>query len=152
MSQDVTWLDEHAVGSLIDKLTEHTTNIHLGIGEKLSEFIQNISSFFIGFFIAFAYGWKLSLVACSSLPLVLIGFSLFGTTVRRFTLMEQDAYSKSSTITEEVLSAIRTVITFSGERKEVLRYSSNLDKAAACGVKQAGWLGFGKTGVYHISL
>ncbi|VDP74454.1 unnamed protein product [Schistosoma curassoni] len=66
--------------------------------------------------------------------------------------MEQDAYSKSSTITEEVLSAIRTVITFSGERKEVLRYSSNLDKAAACGVKQAGWLGFGKTGVYHISL
>ncbi|CAH8557298.1 unnamed protein product [Schistosoma intercalatum] len=142
LSQDVAWLDEHAVGSLIDKLTEHTTNIHLGIGEKLSEFIQNISSFFIGFFIAFAYGWKLSLVACSSLPLVLIGFSLFGTTVRRFTLMEQDAYSKSSTITEEVLSAIRTVITFSGERKEVLRYSSNLDKAAACGVKQAGWLGF----------
>ncbi|CAH8556760.1 unnamed protein product [Schistosoma intercalatum] len=137
LSQDVAWLDEHAVGSLIDKLTEHTTNIHLGIGEKLSEFIQNISSFFIGFFIAFAYGWKLSLVACSSLPLVLIGFSLFGTTVRRFTLMEQDAYSKSSTITEEVLSAIRTVITFSGERKEVLRYSSNLDKAAACGVKQA---------------
>ncbi|CAI2730038.1 unnamed protein product [Schistosoma spindalis] len=142
LNQDVAWLDEHAVGSLIDKLTEHTTNIHLGIGEKLSEFIQNISSFFIGFFISFAYGWKLSLVACSSLPLVLIGFSLFGTTVRRFTIMEQDAYSKSSTITEEALSAIRTVITFSGERKEVLRYSSNLDKAAACGVKQAGWLGF----------
>ncbi|XP_018651783.1 putative multidrug resistance protein 1, 2, 3 (p glycoprotein 1, 2, 3) [Schistosoma mansoni] len=142
LNQDVAWLDEHSVGSLIDKLTEHTTSIHLGIGEKLSEFIQNISSFFIGFFIAFAYGWKLSLVACSSLPLVLIGFSLFGTTVRRFSLMEQDAYSKSSTITEEVLSAIRTVINFSGERKEVLRYSNNLNMAAACGVKQAGWLGF----------
>ncbi|CAH8515808.1 unnamed protein product [Schistosoma turkestanicum] len=56
--------------------------------------------------------------------------------------MEQDAYSKSSAIAEEVLSAIRTVISFSGERKEAFRYSSNLDKAAACGVKQAGWLGF----------
>ncbi|KAH8871493.1 Multidrug resistance protein 1A [Schistosoma japonicum] len=140
--QDISWLDEHAVGSLVNKLTEHAANVHLGIGEKLSEFIQNISSFLFGLSIAFACGWKLSLVACSTLPLVLVGFSLFGTTVRRFSVKEQDAYSKSSTVAEEVLGAIRTVIAFTGENKEVLRYSSNLDKAAICGVKQAGCLGF----------
>ncbi|KAK4470587.1 hypothetical protein MN116_006128 [Schistosoma mekongi] len=142
LCQDISWLDEHAVGSLVNKLTEHTANVHLGIGEKLSEFIQNISSFLFGLSIAFACGWKLSLVACSTLPLVLVGFSLFGTTVRRFTVKEQDAYSKSSTVAEEVLGAIRTVVAFAGESKEVLRYSSNLDKAAICGVKQAGCLGF----------
>ncbi|CAH8580751.1 unnamed protein product [Heterobilharzia americana] len=142
LSQEVAWIDKQNIGGLIDKLTEHTTNIRLGVGEKLNEFIQNISSFFFGLCIAFTCGWKLTLVACATLPLVLIGFSLFGIVVRKFTQKEKDAYSKSSAVAEEVLSAIRTVISFGGESKEILRYSKTLDDTTVCGVKQAGYLGF----------
>nr|CAH8857419.1 unnamed protein product [Trichobilharzia regenti] len=142
LSQDIEWLDEHNIGGLMDKLTEHTTNIRLGVGEKLNEFIQNISSFVFSLSIAFVFGWKLSLVACATLPLVLTGFSLFGTFARRFTQKEHDAYSKCSAVAEEVLSAIRTVIAFGAESKEVVRYSSNLDEAASFGTKHAGYLGF----------
>ena len=42
--------------------------------------------------------------------------------MRRFTVQEQAAYGKAGAIAEEVLSAIRTVAAFGGEKKEVERW------------------------------
>lgn len=35
---------------------------------------------------------------------------------------EQQKYGKAGGIAEEVLSSIRTVVAFSGERREIIRY------------------------------
>lgn len=41
--------------------------------------------------------------------------------VASFTLLEQEAYASAGGIAEEVLSSIRTVIAFGGEKKETER-------------------------------
>lgn len=42
---------------------------------------------------------------------------------QRITVMEQTAYAKAGAVAEEVLSAIRTVYAFGGEKKECARYA-----------------------------
>lgn len=42
------------------------------------------------------------------------------------TTKELDAYAKAGSIAEEVLSSIRTVAAFGGERKEIARYEHTL--------------------------
>ncbi|CAL8106449.1 unnamed protein product [Calicophoron daubneyi] len=140
--QDIAWFDQQAVGDLMSRLSEDTLNIQMGVGCKLGDFAQNMSSFFMGLIIAFFTGWKLTLVACCMLPFILIGFGSFGGLAHYFIRKETVAYSKASAVAEEVLRLVRTVFAFGGEKKELSRYSSHLDDAASVGVKHATWLGF----------
>ena len=44
--------------------------IQAGIGDKLVLFINSITTFIAGFIIAFTFNWKMALVMCTMLPLV----------------------------------------------------------------------------------
>ncbi|XP_015248371.1 PREDICTED: multidrug resistance protein 1-like [Cyprinodon variegatus] len=54
-----------------------------------------------------------------------------------FTTKEQSAYAKAGAVAEEVLSAIRTVFAFSGQKKEIERYHKNLENAKTMGIRKA---------------
>lgn len=43
--------------------------------------------------------------------------------MQKMTTMEQKAYAKAGAVAEEVLSGIRTVYAFGGEKKECVRYA-----------------------------
>lgn len=62
-----------------------------------------------------------------------------------FTAKELQAYAKAGAIAEEVLGAIRTVVAFGGQHKEVDRYSVNLEAAKSHGMKKGlmGAIGMG---------
>ena len=48
--------------------------IQAGIGDKLGVFLQYISTFVVGYIVAFSISWKLTLVCATMFPfLVLIG-------------------------------------------------------------------------------
>ncbi|TGZ60365.1 hypothetical protein CRM22_008560 [Opisthorchis felineus] len=124
--QDVAWHDENAAGSLLSKLTDNIFNIEQGMGTKLGEFIQHMTGF---------------LGATAMLPLVVAGFSSFGMLGKTFMKREMEAYSKASGIAGEVLSSIRTVMAFGGEKREVKRYVAELSSVESVGIKKA--LAFG---------
>ncbi|XP_022371065.1 multidrug resistance protein 1, partial [Enhydra lutris kenyoni] len=54
-----------------------------------------------------------------------------------FTDKELLAYAKAGAVAEEVLAAIRTVIAFGGQEKELERYNKNLEEAKRIGIKKA---------------
>ena len=54
-----------------------------------------------------------------------------------FTDKELHAYAKAGAVAEEVLAAIRTVIAFGGQKKELERYNNNLEEAKRLGIKKA---------------
>ncbi|KAF8571177.1 hypothetical protein P879_03227 [Paragonimus westermani] len=141
LRQDVPWFDRQSTGSLICKLSENAAQIETGIGTKLGEFIQNISGFIAGLVIAFTFKWKLTLVACAMLPLVVIAFALFGGLMRYYTTKELAAYSRAGSISGEVLTIIRTVVAFGGEKRELRRYANELDAAEKVGIKKSAAVG-----------
>ena len=100
-------------------------------------------TFLFSMVVAFAYGWDLTLVILSMLPLMSVFGALAAKVQTSFAQKEMEAYGQAGVIAEEVLSAVRTVVAFGGEKKEVARQPAALvrdhrrrapPRAAAVGV------------------
>ncbi|CAH8553964.1 unnamed protein product [Schistosoma intercalatum] len=106
------------------------------MGSTLTDFIKNLSGFIVGIIINFAVGWKLALVACAILPIIGAVFGCFGFLMKYFTRKEIVAYARAGAVAGEVLEAIRTVVAFGGEKRELKRYREQLGTAEKAGLKK----------------
>lgn len=98
-------------------------------------------TFVIAVIASFFYGWKLTLVVLSCCPFIVIATALVAKIQGTLSEKELEAYSDAGSVAEEVFSAIRTVFAFSGERKEVQRYTERLHPAKATGIKKGLYSG-----------
>ncbi|XP_051999478.1 ATP-binding cassette, sub-family B (MDR/TAP), member 4 [Xyrauchen texanus] len=137
MKQEIGWFDVNETGQLNTRLTDDIYKINEGIGDKLGMLIQSFTTFLTGIIIGFVKGWKLTLVILAVSPLLGISAAIIGKVMTSFTSMEQTAYAKAGAVAEEVLSAIRTVFAFGGQKKEMERYHKNLEDAKNVGIRKA---------------
>jgi len=114
-----------------------------GMGEKLSIITYLMTSFFASVIISFVYGWKLTLVMLSCAPVIIITTAIVAKVQSSLSAKELAAYGQAGSVAEEVLAAIRTVVAFNGEQKEVERYSEKLGPAEKTGIRRGMWSGIG---------
>ncbi|XP_011362437.1 multidrug resistance protein 1 isoform X1 [Pteropus vampyrus] len=137
MRQEIGWFDVHDVGELNTRLTDDVSKINEGIGDKVGIFFQSIATFFTGFIVGFTRGWKLTLVILAISPVLGLSAAMWAKILSSFTDKELLAYAKAGAVAEEVLAAIRTVIAFGGQKKELERYNKNLEEAKRIGINKA---------------
>ncbi|KAJ8291016.1 hypothetical protein GJAV_G00020440 [Gymnothorax javanicus] len=137
IQQEIGWFDVNETGELNTRLTDDIYKINEGIGDKLGMLVQSFTSFLTGFVVGFIKGWKLTLVILAISPALGISGAVLSKLMTSFTSKEQTAYAKAGAVAEEVLSAVRTVMAFSGQKKEIDRYHKNLEDAKNVGVKKA---------------
>ncbi|KAF6774425.1 hypothetical protein AHF37_06461 [Paragonimus kellicotti] len=106
------------------------------MGAKLGEFVQNITGFIAGIVIAFIVKWKLTLVACATLPLAMTALVMIEVAKKKYTSKELNAYSRALSVSSEILNAIRTVVAYGAEKKELRRYTKELDAAVSVGIQR----------------
>lgn len=114
-----------------------------GMGEKLGIFTYLVASFMSSIVISFVYGWKLTLVVLSCAPIIVIATAVVAKIQSSLSALELAAYGQAGSVAEEVLSAIRTVVAFNGEEKEVERYAEKLVPAERTGIRRGLWSGVG---------
>nr|XP_008176060.1 ATP-dependent translocase ABCB1-like [Chrysemys picta bellii] len=73
--------------------------------------------FLTGIVIGFVYGWKLTLVILSVSPLLAAAAAVGSIFLASFTTKELTAYARAGAVAEEILTAVRTVVTFNGQMK-----------------------------------
>ncbi|XP_019747634.1 ATP-dependent translocase ABCB1 isoform X6 [Hippocampus comes] len=137
MRQDIGWFDVNETGTLNTRLVDDIYKIQEGIGDKMGMLIQSLSTFIGSLVVGLSIGWKLALVVLAVCPLLGLSAGIFSKVVTSFTAKEQAAYAKAGAVAEEVLSAIRTVFAFSGQKREIQRYHKNLEEAKNMGIKKA---------------
>ncbi|XP_026958596.1 ATP-dependent translocase ABCB1 [Sagmatias obliquidens] len=137
MRQEVGWFDVHDTGELNTRLSDDVSKINEGIGDKIGIFFQSMATFFTGFTVGFTQGWKLTLVILAVSPVLGLSAAIWAKILSSFTDKELLAYAKAGAVAEEVLAAIRTVIAFGGQKKELERYNKNLEEAKRIGIKKA---------------
>ncbi|XP_012881535.1 PREDICTED: multidrug resistance protein 1 [Dipodomys ordii] len=137
MKQEIGWFDVHDVGELNTRLTDDVSKINEGIGDKIGLFFQAMATFFTGFIVGFTRGWKLTLVILAISPVLGLSAAIWAKILSSFTDKELLAYAKAGAVAEEVLAAIRTVIAFGGQSKELERYNKNLEDAKRIGIRKA---------------
>ncbi|TPX56446.1 hypothetical protein PhCBS80983_g04538 [Powellomyces hirtus] len=145
MSQDVKWFDVHQTGELTTKLTSDTLLFQEGISEKVSLSFSYIVQFFTGFIIAFIRSWRLTLVLIAVLPAFGVSGAVVGKAFAAGASRSQEAYGKAGAVAQEVLSNIRTVVAFGGQKRASSKFTLLLDEAVKANVRR-GWItgaGFG---------
>nr|XP_045016870.1 phosphatidylcholine translocator ABCB4 isoform X5 [Jaculus jaculus] len=100
-------------------------------------FFQAIATFFAGFIVGFIRGWKLTLVILAISPVLGLSAAVWAKILSAFSDKELAAYAKAGAVAEEALGAIRTVIAFGGQNKELERYQKHLENAKQIGIKKA---------------
>ncbi|NXJ88201.1 ABCBB protein, partial [Corythaixoides concolor] len=141
MRMDIGWFDCTSVGELNTRISDDVNKINEAIADQVAIFIQRLTTFVCGFLLGFVSGWKLTLVIIAVSPLLGVGAAVYGLAVAKLTGRELKAYAKAGAVADEVLSSIRTVAAFGGEKKEVERYDNNLVFAQHWGIRKGVIMG-----------
>jgi ABC-type multidrug transport system fused ATPase/permease subunit len=123
-------------GKLINMLTDDLLKMKEGIGDKVADFLSLLARMVGCLVFALVKGWKLTLVILAGAPLVILVFNLTIKFSIKYAKKQIEAYAKANTIVQEVLTAIRTVTAFNGQKKEQDRYKSSLLEIPSIGIKK----------------
>jgi ATP-binding cassette, subfamily B (MDR/TAP), member 1 len=111
------------------------------MSEKVGTIIQGLAMLVSAFIVAFANGWKLTLVTATTLPAAVIAV---GITVALDASLEAkilEIYSKAGGLVEEALGSIRIVAAFDANQRLLKKYEAYLEVAKTYGVKKGPILG-----------
>ncbi|XP_057966003.1 ABC transporter B family member 11-like [Malania oleifera] len=146
LRQDVAFFDKETnTGEVVGRMSGDTVLIQDAMGEKVGKFIQLVSTFLGGFVIAFVKGWLLTLVMLSSIPPLVMAGSVMSIMIAKMASRGQSAYAKAANVVEQTIGSIRTVASFTGERRAVADYNKFLVNAYRTGIQEglAAGLGLG---------
>lgn len=138
-------MDSKAAGSLISLISSSVPNIQAGIGNRVGSFVRDVVLFLGCLIMAYVKGWKLALVATSTVPLIAASFIFLGFGLKYFNNKEIKAYSRAGGIAGEVLYSIRTIFAFGAQEHSNNRYSKELYKAEQTGIRKGMVLGAGNS-------
>lgn len=136
LRQEVAWFERNRTGDFAIRITSDLSKFEDGIGEKIALCLNALFAWMSSLISSFYYGWELTLVC-----LVLVPLTIFITTViaefqASYSIRENSALSRAFNVCHEVISSIRTVLSYSGQSKEAERFKRGLDSAYKYGLKR----------------
>lgn len=141
LRQEVAWFERNRTGDFAIRITSDLSKFEDGIGEKIALCLNALFAWMSSLISSFYYGWELTLVC-----LVLVPLTIFITTViaefqATYSIKESSSLSRAFNVCHEVISSIRTVLSFSGQKKEAERFKNGLDSAYIYGLHRNTFAG-----------
>ncbi|BES99804.1 Multidrug resistance protein [Nesidiocoris tenuis] len=151
LRQDIEWFDTQEHGDLSSKLSDDLERVREGIGQKFAMVIQYLATLVSGVVIGLLANWQLTCVLLSIAPLVVGSSAAMARMVSGGAAREQLRYSFASKIAEEVLTCIRTVTAFGGEKIEITKYDAALEKGKRAAMRKYYGVSIGMSFVSFIT-
>jgi len=85
--------------------------------------------------------FKFAVVFLGIVPLVVISINVMVRMIKKYTIHEFKEYASAGQIAQEILSSIRTVVSFGIQKKAIKDYGSNLKSAESLAVKKGFFKG-----------
>ncbi|KAI9256130.1 P-loop containing nucleoside triphosphate hydrolase protein [Helicostylum pulchrum] len=136
LKQDTGWFDAAEDGSLNTRLAADTQIIQDGISEKFGQLIASFAQFFGGLIVSFVKGWRLSLIILSLVPLLSAFIGGMAFFVSKFTNEAQKLSAEAGTVAEQAFQSVRTVYSFTLQKKFSALYKEKTDAACRSGMKR----------------
>lgn len=115
---------EHSVGTLVSRVSSDPTQLNEMMGINMALAMIAVFSIIGCVAIAFAYGWKLTLVAIfSSMPIILVASYLRYRFEIQYEKMNATVFAESSKFAAEAIGAFRTVTSLTLEDTICTRYA-----------------------------
>ncbi|KAI5072374.1 hypothetical protein GOP47_0012480 [Adiantum capillus-veneris] len=148
LRQDMAFFDQEvSTGAIVEGISADTFAIKQATGEKVGKLVQIAGSVISGYVIAFTQGWKLTMFVSAVIPLILASGYAMNHGISKASKNVHEANGNAGKIVEQVISAIRTVIPFSGESGAVMAYKMALQKAERASFRESIAAGLGMGGI-----
>ena len=128
LNQDQNWFDENNSYEFSTKIQSQLEQIELGLGDRFSQIILMIAEILSGFTAGFMTSWKLTLIVCSSFPIIIISVLASDYFSEKLVLKSKELNEKAGGISEELLYNIKTVTSFCNFEYELNRYNQLIDE------------------------
>ncbi|KMS96261.1 hypothetical protein BVRB_000680 [Beta vulgaris subsp. vulgaris] len=143
LKKDIHFVETEAQNkSLIFQISSDTILVQDAIGDKVGHCVRYLSQSIVGMIIGFMLVWQLTLVTVAIIPLMVVA-GAYTVILSNLSQKAEAAYAESGKVAEEVLSQIRTVYAFGGERRAIHAYGRSLKKAIKLGKKSGITKGVG---------
>ena len=129
MKSEVTFFDVNPIGGILTLLSEDSQMVQTAFGTSKGQQISNLGQFLMGIIFAYVYSWQIALIATATIPVSGIIMFFFMPSIVKQSNIRFLWLSKSMTIAEETLAAVRTVRGFNREEDEIQRFLDTQDKA-----------------------
>ncbi|WOL11749.1 ABC transporter B family member 4 isoform X2 [Canna indica] len=145
--QEIGWFDKpsNSSGAIGARLSLDASSVRSLVGDKLALMVQNSTTLAAGFLIAIIANWRLALVVLVVIPLVgLQGYAQIKS-LKGFSADAKAMYEQASQVASDAISSIRTVASFSAEKRVMDTYRRKCEAPMRHGMKQGlvSGLGFG---------
>ncbi|HUN99008.1 MAG TPA: ABC transporter transmembrane domain-containing protein [Bradyrhizobium sp.] len=129
ISLSPAFFDTARSGELISRLTADTTQIKSAAGASASIALRNLLLFLGAAAMMVVTSPRLSGLVMLAIPLIVLPLVAFGRWVRRLSRNAQDTLADASAYASELVSAIRTVQAYTGERVANARFGGEVEQA-----------------------
>lgn len=130
LKQDVSFFDvEMTTGEAISRMSADTVLVQDALGEKVGKYAQLLTTFVGGFVIGFIRGWMLALVMLACIPPSILSFATVSRLRAQISARRQASYDDAGNVVEQSIGAIRTVVSFNGEKKAIALYNALIKKS-----------------------
>ncbi|KAK8883936.1 hypothetical protein M9Y10_043038 [Tritrichomonas musculus] len=132
---DIPYFDITPIGSVLTLLGEDSQLVQENFGTTKGIQFQNMGQFLTGIILAYAYQWKLTLIATCVFPFAILNIFLFSIFIDKHINRKFFFVARMTTIAKETLASIRTVSGFNREDIEyIIDCSVKEEQKALAGV------------------
>uniref|UniRef100_A0A8I6XF60 ABC transmembrane type-1 domain-containing protein n=1 Tax=Hordeum vulgare subsp. vulgare TaxID=112509 RepID=A0A8I6XF60_HORVV len=151
LKQDVSFFDvEMTTGEAISRMSADTVLVQDALGEKVGKYAQLLTTFVGCFIIGFVRGWMLALVMLACIPPNILSFAIMSRLHAQISARRQASYADAGNVVEQTIGAIRTVISFNGEKKAIKLYNTLTIRAYKATVLEGIATGLGTGGIFSV--
>ncbi|VAH78735.1 unnamed protein product [Triticum turgidum subsp. durum] len=151
LKQDVSFFDvEMTTGEAISRMSADTVLVQDALGEKVGKYAQLLTTFVGCFIIGFVRGWMLALVMLACIPPNILSFAIMSRLRAQISARRQASYADAGNVVEQTIGAIRTVISFNGEKKAIALYNTLTKRAYKATVLEGIATGLGTGGIFSV--
>uniref|UniRef100_F6S2J4 Bile salt export pump n=1 Tax=Ciona intestinalis TaxID=7719 RepID=F6S2J4_CIOIN len=145
MRQDIAYFDDHkhSTGALCTRLSTDASRVQGCTGVRIGTIIKNFSTLGVALGIAFAYGWKLTLLTMAFIPFLIIGGALEMQLLIGEEEKEDQAYEAAGQVAGEAINNIRTVASLTKEKTIYELYTEQLAGPVKKATQKAMLVGLG---------
>lgn len=131
MNQDMGWFDDtrNGVGILCARLAGDCASVQGACGTRLGSIVQSVSTILIGIGVSLYFSVKLTLVAITSVPVVLAACYYESKYTAISALKEKEAMEGACKMAVEAIANIKTVSSLGQQEDVYNRYASEVEKA-----------------------
>ncbi len=137
------YFEIHKTGDVISRLTVDTVVLYNIISSNISFFLRNLILFFGGIIFLFLTNIKLSMISIALIPIAISPIIIMGGSIKSLSLRLQEAIADMGSHIEETINGVKTVQSFSCEKKEsdnFLNYATKTLKISISKIKKKSLL------------